>query len=98
MKIKISATFEGKCLRCKKEKMVFSAGNEESGKVITLCQDCCKELGDISTANAIEKYGIKNDDAFSNDGINVTGLDKIQKKIDKIKKESKNNDNRDDVK
>jgi hypothetical protein len=81
MKIKISATFEGKCMRCNCDKVVFSAGDEDSKKVVTLCQDCANELGTASTSDVIEKFGKCDDDAFCGSGIEVRGLDSVQKKL-----------------
>ncbi len=70
MKIKISATFKGKCDICKKEAMVFSAGDEDSKKVVTICKECSEKLGDLKTSDVIEKYG-KNDEKAFGEGIKV---------------------------
>lgn len=88
MKIKISATYEGKCMICGKDSVVFSAGDEDTGKIVTICEDCAKEIGDIPTSDVIEKYGKPNKTAFEGDGVSVTGLDELQKKLEKKKKES----------
>jgi predicted nucleic acid-binding Zn ribbon protein len=57
MKIKLSATFEGKCDFCKERKTVFTAGDEETKKVVTICEDCSKKLGNMLTEEVVEKYG-----------------------------------------
>ena len=68
---------------CGKEKIVFSAGDEETGKVVTLCEGCAKDIGDVSTSEVIEKHGKVDKEAFKNEGaINVMGLDKLQKKLE----------------
>ena len=72
MKIKISGTFEGKCAICKKESIVFTAGDEDTHKAASICKDCANELGTTSTSNVIEKYGKKDDNAFK-EGIKFIG-------------------------
>lgn len=64
MKIKLSATFVGSCDICKEEKIVFTAGDEDSKKVVTVCEDCAKNLGDMKVSEVIEKYGYKDEKAF----------------------------------
>lgn len=90
MKIKLSATYEGTCMICGEEKVVFSAGDEDSKKVVTLCEDCAKGIGDVPTSEVIDKYGKEDKDAFKGDSINVMGLDKLKEKLEeKIEKDSK---------
>lgn len=74
MKIKISATFEGKCSICKKEKIVFTAGDEDTHKVVTVCKDCADNLGAKTTSEVIEGYGKKDDSAFE-EGVKVIKKD-----------------------
>ena len=57
MKIKLSATFEGKCSICDKEAVVFTAGDEDTKKVVTICKECSQKLGDMKTEEVIEEYG-----------------------------------------
>jgi ribosome-binding protein aMBF1 (putative translation factor) len=64
MKIKLSATFEGKCDLCGKKTKVFSLGDEDSKKVLTICEDCSKKLGEMQASDAIEKYGHKDEKPF----------------------------------
>ncbi len=64
MKIKLSATFLGKCNICKEEKIVFTAGDEDSKKVVTVCEDCAKKLGSMEVSEVIEKYGHKDEEVF----------------------------------
>ena len=73
MKIKLSATFEGKCSICKKDKIVFTAGDEDSGKTVTVCRDCANKLGDMKTSEVIEKYGSEDKKAFEGEGFSVSG-------------------------
>jgi len=64
MNIKISATFEEKCSLCGKETIVFSAGNEDTKKVITICKECVDKLGNMSLEDAVEKFGVKDEKIF----------------------------------
>ncbi|MBU5537273.1 MAG: hypothetical protein QW818_00825 [Candidatus Aenigmatarchaeota archaeon] len=70
MKIKISATFEGKCSICKKENFVFTVGDEDTYKTVTVCKDCADKLGDETTSQVIEEYGKKDVEAFK-EGIKI---------------------------
>ncbi|MBI1979094.1 MAG: hypothetical protein HYS62_03495 [Candidatus Aenigmarchaeota archaeon] len=70
MKIKLSATFDGKCSICKKESLVFTAGDEDTHKVVTVCRDCANRLGTEETSQVIEEYGKKDDVAFE-EGIRI---------------------------
>lgn len=72
MKIKLSATFEGKCSICKKEKTVFTAGDEDTHRTVTVCKECADKLGSESTAQVIEEYGKKDDKAFK-EGVKIEG-------------------------
>jgi len=83
MNIKLSATFEGKCMICGKEKIVFSAGDEDTKKVVTICEDCAKELGDVPTSEVVEKYGQVDESAFAEQGMVIKGLDKLQAELKK---------------
>ena len=64
MKIKLSATFEGKCFICRKKKTVFTAGDEDTHKAVTICKDCTDDLSSKTTAEVIEEYGKKDDNSF----------------------------------
>ena len=70
MKIKLSATFEGKCDICKKNKIVFTAGDEDTQKAVTICKDCADRLGSEKTSEVIVEYGRKEESAFE-EGIKV---------------------------
>jgi transcription elongation factor Elf1 len=72
MKIKISATFEGKCTVCKKEELVFTAGDEDTKKTVTVCKDCADKLGETQISDVIEKYGQKDEKSFE-EGIKIKG-------------------------
>lgn len=74
MKIKLSATFEGKCEVCGKEGIAFTAGNEETKKAVTICKECSEKLGEMHTSEVIEKYG-KVDEKVFEEGV------KIEKKV-----------------
>jgi len=64
MKIKLSATFEGKCSICGKETVVFTAGDEDTKQTVTICKECAEKLGDMSTSEVIQKYGKVDDKSF----------------------------------
>jgi transcription elongation factor Elf1 len=66
MKIKLSATFEGKCDLCKKKGIVFTAGDEDTKRAVTICKGCSGKLGEMQTSEAIEKYGKVDEKAFEN--------------------------------
>lgn len=70
MKIKLSATFEGRCDICKKRGVVFTAGDEETKKAVTICKDCSDEHGTESTENVIETYGHVDPSVFE-EGVRV---------------------------
>jgi len=70
MKIKLSATFEGKCSICGKESVVFTAGDEDTKKTVTVCKECTDRLGEMQTSEVIEKYGKIDEESFEN-GIRV---------------------------
>ncbi len=86
MNIRISATYEGVCDICGKEKSVFTAGDEDSKKVVTLCKDCVNSLGDMKTSDVIEKHGKINEDIFKDSGMKIKGIEKLQEEMDKLKK------------
>jgi len=70
MKIKLSATFEGKCSVCGKETTVFTAGDEDTHKAVTVCKECADKLGSESVEQVIEEYGKEDEEAFK-EGIKV---------------------------
>lgn len=70
MKIKISATFEGKCDICGKDGLVFSAGDEETGRTVSICKDCSATRSDMQLSDAIEKFGNVDKTAFE-EGVSV---------------------------
>ncbi len=70
MKIKLSATFEGNCTLCGKQCVVFTAGDEDTKKTVTICKGCSEKLGDTPTSEVIEKYG-KVDNASFEEGLKV---------------------------
>ncbi|MBI2545426.1 MAG: hypothetical protein HYW22_02425 [Candidatus Aenigmarchaeota archaeon] len=72
MKIKISATYEGKCSICKKKSIVFTAGDEDTHRTVSICKDCAAELGDADTASVIEKHGKVDKEPFK-EGVKITG-------------------------
>lgn len=71
MKIKLSATFEGKCSICGKEGIVFTAGDEDTKKTVTVCKNCAERLGDMKTSEVIKEFGEKDEDAFKQKGVKV---------------------------
>lgn len=64
MNIKISATYEGKCDVCKKKKIVFTAGDEDTHMTATICKNCSAEMGSEPVSALIEKFGKKDDSSF----------------------------------
>lgn len=65
MKIKLSAVFEGKCDICGKvKKSVFSAGDEDTGRVVSICRQCADDNPGMMTSDAIEKYGHEDKTSF----------------------------------
>jgi transcription elongation factor Elf1 len=76
MKIKLSATFEGKCSICKKKGIVFTSGDEETHKTVTVCKNCADKLGSKSLEDIIKEYGKKDDTAFK-DGLKVEKMKKV---------------------
>jgi len=70
MKIKLSATYEGRCMLCGKDTVVFTAGDEETKKAVTICKECSEKLGDISVEETIEKHG-KVDEAAFKEGMRI---------------------------
>lgn len=64
MKIKISATFEGKCFLCKKEAIVFTVGDEDTKRCVTICKECSDNLGEMKISEVIEKFGKKDEKSF----------------------------------
>lgn len=64
MKIKISATFEGKCDICGNKTIVFTLGDEDSKKVLTICKKCCEKLGSMQASEAVEEFGHKDEAPF----------------------------------
>lgn len=70
MKIKLSATYEGKCDVCKKRKIIFTAGDEDTHKAVSICEECSEKFKSKTTSDMIEEYGRKNDSAFES-GVRV---------------------------
>ena len=66
MKIKISATFIGKCDICGKTKKVFTVGDEDTKMVLTICEDCANRYSKESVEEMINKFGHKDEEAFKN--------------------------------
>lgn len=64
MKVKISAIFEGICSICKKETTVFTAGDEDTKKTVTICKTCTDKLCNMKTSEVIEKFGMAEEEAF----------------------------------
>jgi len=72
-------------MMCGKNKIVFSAGDEDTKKVVTICEDCAKEIGDVPTSEVVEKYGKADESAFTEQGMIIKGLDKLQTELKKRK-------------
>jgi hypothetical protein len=65
VRIKISATFYGKCDICKKEGLVFKVGDEETKKVVIICEECSKKYANSKISEIIENFGRIDEDSFS---------------------------------
>ena len=83
MKIKISATFEGKCDLCGDEKAVFTAGDEDTHKAVTICKDCAALNAGMQTSEVVDKYGHVDETLFTGDAISIRGMDKLMSEIAK---------------
>lgn len=70
MKIKLSATFEGKCSICGKKSVVYTTGDEDTHKAVTICKSCADNFGDKPLAEMVEEYGKKDDSVFE-EGLRV---------------------------
>lgn len=70
MKIKLSATYKGKCSICGKKTRVFTAGDEDTRRAVSVCKECADKLGNVPTAQVIEKYGKLDEDVFK-DGLKI---------------------------
>lgn len=86
MKIKLSATYEGKCSICGKDGLVFTVGDEETKKTVTVCKECADKFGDTPTSEIIEKYGKADEEPFKGSAIKIEGLDKLKKKLESRRK------------
>lgn len=64
MRIKISATFFGKCEICGREEKVFKVGDEDTKKTLTLCEDCVKKFKDKKVGDMVEEFGKKDEKSF----------------------------------
>ncbi len=64
MKIKISATFYGKCSICGKEGLVFKVGDEDTKRVVTICEECVKKYGEVKVSDIIDEFGEKDEESF----------------------------------
>jgi len=89
MKIKISATFEGKCDVCNEEKVVFTAGDEDTKRTVTICKDCASENAGLQISDVVEKYGHADAAAFSGDAVSIRGMDKLMSKVAQLKDDEK---------
>ena len=65
MKIKISATFIGKCDICGKTTKVFKVGDEDTKMTLTICEECSKRYGKETIEDMIKKFGKKDKESFS---------------------------------
>ena len=64
----MSATFEGKCDLCKKKKKVFTLGDNDTHKAVTICKECSDKIGSESISEVVKKFG-KKDDKFFKPGV-----------------------------
>ena len=71
MRIKLSATFQGKCDLCGKEGKVFKVGDEDTKISLTICEECAKKYKDRKVSEMIKEFGKKDEEAFKDTGIKV---------------------------
>jgi protein-arginine kinase activator protein McsA len=64
VRIKISATFYGKCDICGKEGLVFKVGDEETKRVVIICEDCAKKYSSTKVSEIIDEFGRKDEESF----------------------------------
>ena len=76
MRIKLSATFWGRCDLCGKNGKVFKVGDEDSKTSLTICEDCTKKYKDRKVSEMIEEFGKEDEEAFKDVGIEVLRKEK----------------------
>lgn len=59
MSIKVSEVYDGVCSVCKSERRVFSMGDDATFKMLSICRDCVKRLGDEPVEKAVNRLGKK---------------------------------------
>ncbi|MDT7858455.1 MAG: hypothetical protein RQ930_00145 [Candidatus Aenigmarchaeota archaeon] len=64
MRIKISATFYDKCDICGKESLVFKVGDEDTKKIVVICEECSKKYANSRISEIIDKFGRKDEESF----------------------------------
>lgn len=64
MRFKISATYFGKCDICGKEGLVFKIGEEDSRKIVVICNVCVEKHGEEKMSDVIEKFGRLDEESF----------------------------------
>jgi hypothetical protein len=72
IKVKISATFHGKCDLCNEESDVVRFGDEDTKKVVTICRQCSKTITETRPDELIVKYGKLDDKPFEQ-GVKIEG-------------------------
>lgn len=61
MRLRPSLPFEGKCDVCGEVKLVYTIGNEDTKKIVTVCKDCTSKYSD---EEIFEKFGHEDEKAF----------------------------------
>lgn len=64
MKVKFSPKFQHTCDICKKKSIVFTMGDEDSKRTVTICQKCVQTIGISDPAELIEKHGKVDEESF----------------------------------
>ena len=72
MRIKMSATFEGRCTICGREVVVFTVGDEDTKRAVSVCRECADGMGDTQISEVIEKYGQRDEKSFES-GVKIQG-------------------------
>jgi len=64
VKVKISATFYGKCDICENEGIVFKVGDEDTKRVVIICEKCVEKYKNNKVSEIIEEFGKKDEESF----------------------------------
>ncbi len=72
MKEKVSGTYQGKCDLCSNVDLVFTIGDEESKKVVTICKSCVDKNAGKTIDDMIDEHGVVDETPFQ-PGVKIEG-------------------------